>query len=57
MARRNLPGISSLVAFEAVARQLSFTRAAENLCISQAAVSRQIAVLEGFFARAPVSPG
>jgi LysR family glycine cleavage system transcriptional activator len=48
MARRNLPSISSLVAFEAVARQLNFTRAAEDLCISQAAVSRQIAVLEGF---------
>jgi DNA-binding transcriptional LysR family regulator len=48
MSRRNLPSIASLIAFEAVARQLSFTRAAEDLCISQAAVSRNIAVLEEF---------
>lgn len=35
-----------LRAFEAVARNRSFTRAAEELCISQAAVSQQIKSLE-----------
>jgi len=44
--RRRLPGINGLVTFEAAARHLNFTRAADELCVSQAAVSRQIRRLE-----------
>jgi DNA-binding transcriptional LysR family regulator len=44
--RKQLPPLTSLVVFEAVARQLSFTRAALELNITQAAVSRQIRSLE-----------
>lgn len=41
-----LPPLKSLVAFEAVARHLSLTRAGEELRISREAVSRHIRVLE-----------
>ena len=41
-----LPPLSSLRAFEAVARHLSFTRAAEELGMTQAAVSYQMRILE-----------
>lgn len=44
--RRNLPPLSALTAFEAAARQLSFTRAGEELSLTQSAISRQIALLE-----------
>ena len=44
--RRHLPSLTSLVAFEAAARRLSFTRAAAELNVTQAAVSRQIHGLE-----------
>ena len=44
--RKQLPPLTSLVVFEAAARQLSFTRAATELNITQAAVSRQIKALE-----------
>ena len=44
--RRQLPSMTSLVVFEAAARQLSFTRAAAELGITQAAVSRQVQGLE-----------
>ncbi|MFC5385856.1 LysR substrate-binding domain-containing protein [Aquamicrobium segne] len=44
--RRQLPPMTSLVVFEAAARQLSFTRAAVELGITQAAVSRQVQALE-----------
>lgn len=44
--RSKLPPPNALVTFEAVARHLSFTRAAEELTVSQAATSRQVRVLE-----------
>lgn len=45
-ARRQLPPIQMLQAFEVTARHLSVTRAAEELSLTQSAVSRQIAGLE-----------
>ena len=44
--RIKLPPLTSLAAFEAVCRHLSFTKAANELCLTQAAVSRQIIALE-----------
>jgi LysR family glycine cleavage system transcriptional activator len=44
--RRSLPPLNALRAFEAVARSLSFTRAAEELLVTQSAVSRQVKNLE-----------
>jgi LysR family glycine cleavage system transcriptional activator len=43
-----LPPLNALKAFEASARQLSFTRAAEELFVTQAAISHQIKSLEEF---------
>lgn len=43
---RDLPPLNSLRAFEAAARRLSFTRAAEELGVTQAAVSHHVRVLE-----------
>lgn len=43
---RSFPSFASLRAFEAVGRTLSFTGAAEELSISQAAVSRQVRALD-----------
>jgi LysR family transcriptional regulator, glycine cleavage system transcriptional activator len=45
----NLPPLTALRAFEAVARHLSFTKAAEEIGMSQAAVSYQIRLLEERF--------
>src|ERR1700754_3577031 len=45
MVRPHLP-LNALRAFEAAARHLSFTRAAIELCVTQAAVSHQVKVLE-----------
>ena len=46
MAPRQLPSLDSLVFFEAVARHQSFSKAAIELDVSQAAVSKRIANLE-----------
>ncbi len=46
MRRYQLPPLDLLEAFEAAARHLSFTRAADELSLTQSAVSRQIAALE-----------
>jgi LysR family glycine cleavage system transcriptional activator len=44
--RRRLPSLNALKAFEAAARQQSFTRAAQELCVTQGAVSQQVKALE-----------
>lgn len=46
---RRLPPLYALRAFEAAARHASFTRAAEELAITQSAVSRHIRTLEEHF--------
>ena len=43
---RHLPPLNALKAFEAAARSESFTRAAEELCVTQGAVSHQVKSLE-----------
>ncbi len=43
--RLSVPSLSALAAFEAAARHGSFTRAAEELSLTQGAVSRQVAHL------------
>jgi len=45
---RRLPPLNSLKSFEAAGRLLSFTRAANELSVTQAAVSHQIKVIEDF---------
>ncbi|MEO4048087.1 LysR family transcriptional regulator [Pseudomonas sp. CAU 1711] len=46
--RRKIPSTAALVAFESAARHQSFTKAAEELALTQSAVCRQIAGLEEF---------
>lgn len=46
--RRILPPLNPLRAFEVAGRHVSFTRAAEELGVTQTAVSRQVSVLESF---------
>ena len=45
---RQLPPLNALRAFEAAARSGSFTRAAQELCVTQGAVSRHVAALEAW---------
>ncbi|MFC5696014.1 LysR substrate-binding domain-containing protein [Pseudomonas sp. GCM10022186] len=47
--RQLLPPLNALRTFEAAARHGSFKLAAEELCVTQAAVSRQIQALEDFY--------
>ncbi|MCG6889975.1 MAG: LysR family transcriptional regulator [Gammaproteobacteria bacterium] len=46
-----LPPMNALRAFEAVSRHGSVSRAAEELCVSQGAVSQQLRNLEDFFGK------
>src|SRR3954449_5764094 len=43
---RRLPILNALKSFEAAARHESFTRAAEELCVTQGAISHQVKSLE-----------
>jgi LysR family glycine cleavage system transcriptional activator len=43
---RRLPSLNALKAFEAAARHQSFTKAADELCVTQGAVSHQVKALE-----------
>ncbi len=45
---RNIPPLNALRVFESVARLKSFSKAADELFVSQSAVSRQIGMLEGY---------
>lgn len=45
---KRLPPLNALKAFESAARHLSFTKAADELFVTQAAVSHQIKLLEDF---------
>lgn len=44
--RELLPSLDLIKGFEAAARHLSFTRAADELCVTQSAISRQVKTLE-----------
>ena len=44
--KRKLPPLNSLRAFESAARHLSFTRAADELAVTQSAISHQVTALE-----------
>ena len=46
--RRKIPSTAALAAFEAAARHQSYTRAADELALTQSAVCRQIGALEDF---------
>ncbi len=46
--RRKIPSIQALLCFDAAARHQSYTRAAQELALTQGAVSRQLTALEEF---------
>lgn len=46
--RRKIPSLQALACFDAAARHESYTRAAQELALTQGAVSRQIGALEAF---------
>ena len=47
--RGKIPKTELLVTFEVVARHESYTRAAEELALTQSAVFRQVSALENFY--------
>lgn len=51
MNRSRLPPLQTLIAFEASVRLGSFTRAAEELALTQGAISQHIRALEGWLGR------
>lgn len=50
--RRTIPATHTLICFEAAARHESYTRAAQELSLTQSAVSRQVAALEELLGQA-----
>ncbi len=46
-----IPPLKAVRAFEATARHLSFSRAADELCVTQSAVSHQVRALEDFLGK------
>ncbi|MFD2017365.1 LysR substrate-binding domain-containing protein [Vibrio olivae] len=48
IVHRNIPSLSSLITFESAARLGNLTRAADELCVSPTAASKQIKKLEEF---------
>jgi DNA-binding transcriptional LysR family regulator len=46
--RRKIPSLQALACFESAARHESYSRAAQELALTQGAVSRQLAALEEF---------
>ena len=50
--RRKIPSLQALACFDAAARHESYTRAAQELALTQGAVSRQITALEEFLGMA-----
>ena len=51
MRIKPLPPMNSLIVFEAAARHLSFTKAADELTVTQGAISRQIRQLEEYLGK------
>lgn len=49
--KRKLPPLNAVRAFEAAARHVSFTKAAEELSVTHGAISRQVSGLEDWFGR------
>ena len=50
--RRKIPSLQALACFDAAARHHSYTRAAQELALTQSAVSRQISALEEYLGQA-----
>ncbi len=50
--RRKIPSLQALACFDAAARHQSYTRAAQELALTQSAVSRQISGLESYLGQA-----
>jgi LysR family glycine cleavage system transcriptional activator len=46
--KRTLPPLNALRSFDAAARHMSFSNAADELCVTTGAVSRQVRLLESF---------